>query len=348
MRIKFFIVTIILLCVPIITLATIPTTENQQNGIDVSNWQGYIDYNAVKNDGIDIVYIKSSQGSSIVDAYFRINYNNAKANNLKVGFYHFLTAQNEEEAIREAEFFASVISNTNPDCKLAMDFEVFGDLSIEQINNISRAFLEKVKEITGKEVIIYSDEYAAKNIFSKELADDYPLWIAEYGVEIPAQTNWEFWEGFQFTNEGIVSGIQGYVDRDKFTENIFLSDTSLVNPSGNEENYNQDETYTIQSGNTLSGISLRYGTTVRELVILNNIKNPNLIFPGEQIQVPINGNINNEILYDTNHIIYTVKSGNTLSGLARMFNTTVQEIARQNDIKNINLIYIGETLRINN
>ena len=63
-------------------------------GIDVSDWQGYIDYSKVKQAGIDIVYIKSSQGNNIKDPYFDLNYENAKANGLKVGFYHFLTATN--------------------------------------------------------------------------------------------------------------------------------------------------------------------------------------------------------------------------------------------------------------
>lgn len=348
MKLKTFIIIMFLAVLPVISFSTQPSNNQIHNGIDVSNWQEYIDYSSVKNTGIDVVYIKSSQGNNIVDAYFRINYNNAKENGLKVGFYHFLTARNEQEAITEAEFFSSVISNTTPDCKLAMDFEVFGDLDISEINNISRAFLERVKEITGKEVIIYSDEYNARNVFSKELANDYPLWIAEYGVEIPAETNWEFWEGFQYTSEGEVPGVRGFVDRDKFTESVFLSEASQIRQSGKEENYNQDTTYTVRSGNTLSGISLKYGTTVRELVTLNNIQNPNLIFPGEILKVPINGNVNNETLFDTNHIIYTVERGNTLSQLARMFNTTVQAIARQNNISNINLIYVGERLRINN
>lgn len=69
-------------------------------GIDVSNWQGYIDYSEVKNSGVEIVYIKASQGDSIVDPYFQTNYNNAKANGLKIGLYHFLTATNVEEARR--------------------------------------------------------------------------------------------------------------------------------------------------------------------------------------------------------------------------------------------------------
>ncbi|MCI9366454.1 MAG: hypothetical protein HFJ54_08160 [Clostridia bacterium] len=154
-------------------------------GIDVSNWQGYINYQSVKAEGIDIVYIKSSQGTNITDPYFRINYDNAKANGLKVGFYHYLTARNANEAIKEAEYFSSVISGTEPDCKLAMDFEYFGNLNADEINNISITFLEKVKELTGKDLVIYSDLYNSRNTFRKDLSSKYPLWIAEYRCICP-------------------------------------------------------------------------------------------------------------------------------------------------------------------
>ena len=75
-----------------LTYAITSQSELEYQGIDVSNWQGYIDYSQVKQDGIDIVYIKASQGSDFKDPYFDINYDNAKANGLNVGFYHFLTA----------------------------------------------------------------------------------------------------------------------------------------------------------------------------------------------------------------------------------------------------------------
>lgn len=348
MKLKTFIIALLLAFLPLTAFATTLSGNEIYDGIDVSNWQGYINYEAVKNDGIDIVYIKSSQGENIVDSYFKVNYNNAKVNGLKVGFYHFLTARNEEEAIRQAEFFSSVISNTNPDCKLAMDFEEFGNLTVEEVNNISRIFLEKVKEITGKEVIIYSDLSNARNVFGYELAQNYPLWIAEYGVQSPSQSNWEYCDGFQYTSRGEVLGIRGYVDKDKFTDEILLNDNSQIKQSGNPENYNHDATYIVQKGDTLSGIALKYKTTVNELVILNNIKNPNLIYPGEEFKVPINGNVGNELEFDTNHIVYTVQRGNTLSEIALRFNTTVQEIAELNHIRNVNLIYIGERLRITN
>jgi GH25 family lysozyme M1 (1,4-beta-N-acetylmuramidase) len=75
-----------------ITYAITPSSNQQYQGIYVSDWQGYIDYSKVSESGIEIVYIKASQGSNIKDPYFDINYENAKANGLKVGFYHFLTA----------------------------------------------------------------------------------------------------------------------------------------------------------------------------------------------------------------------------------------------------------------
>ena len=77
-----------------ITYALTPNSEPIYEGIDVSDWQGYIDYRQVREAGIEVVYIKASQGSDFKDPYFDINYENAKANGLKVGFYHFMTATN--------------------------------------------------------------------------------------------------------------------------------------------------------------------------------------------------------------------------------------------------------------
>ena len=74
------------------TKAITPISNIQYEGIDVSDWQGYINYEEVKKSGVKVVYIKASQGNNIKDPYFDINYENAKNKGLKVGFYHFLTA----------------------------------------------------------------------------------------------------------------------------------------------------------------------------------------------------------------------------------------------------------------
>lgn len=132
------------------TYALTPASNEIYDGIDVSDWQGYINYSEVKNSGIQIVYIKASQGTSIKDPYFDINYENAKANGLKVGFYHFLEATNTEEAKQEANFFASVISGKEPDCKLAMDYEQFNGSGVEEINNILKSIFRKCKNVNTK------------------------------------------------------------------------------------------------------------------------------------------------------------------------------------------------------
>ena len=87
------------------TYAITSLSNLEYQGIDVSNWQGYIDYRKVKESGIEVVYIKSSQGSNIKDPYFDINYENAKVNGLKVGFYHFLTATNTRRSRTRSKIF---------------------------------------------------------------------------------------------------------------------------------------------------------------------------------------------------------------------------------------------------
>ncbi len=91
-------------------------------------------------------------------------------------------------------------------------------------------------------------------------------------------------------------------------------------------------TYTVRPGDTLSQIAQRHGTTVDELVRLNNIRNPNLIYPGQELRLPAR--------------TYTVRPGDTLSQIAQRHGTTVDELVRLNNIRNPNLIYPGQELRL--
>ena len=332
-------------------LAITPLSNLEYQGIDVSNWQGYIDYSEVKRSGIEVIYIKASQGTNIKDAYFEINYENAKANRLKVGFYHFLTATNTEEAEQEARFFASVISGKTPDCKLVMDYETFGGVGVEESNEIAQVFLETTRRLTNKDIIIYSDLSNSQGRFSGELAQNYQLWLAYYSGEERLQgieTRWSNYIGLQYSDRGRISGINGAVDLDRFSEEIFLDEISEVpvteNPTGTINT--ETITYTVQRGDTLWAIARRYGTTAEEIAEINNISNPNLIYPGQQLKIPTNSTTQGEETRGTGDIIYTVQRGDTLSKIAREYNVTVAHIVELNDISNPNLIYPGEKLRI--
>lgn len=97
-----------------------------------------------------------------------------------------------------------------------------------------------------------------------------------------------------------------------------------------------ENTYFVQSGDTLSGIAAKFGTTVSDLVSRNHIANPNVICVGQKIYLAGNGQSN----------AYTIKIGDTLSGIASVFHTTWQELAQKNNIVNPNVIYIGQTIQI--
>lgn len=389
----------------IVVAALMPSSEPTYFGMDVSSYQGYINYDLVRQDGIQYVYIKATEGTWYTDKYLRYNYENAKRVGMKVGFYHFVRARSEEGAIAEARYFANAISGMEPDCRLAMDFEIFGNLSYWEVNYISRIFLEETKRLTGKDMVIYSNTNSAINMFSRELANNYPLWVAHYGVSQPSDNGkWASWVGFQYTSKGRLNGINGNVDLDRFTKEILL-DSSEIRPVPKPEpepdeptkgetiyytvkwgdtlnklarqygttvqsivdlnnianpnliyvgqrliiqvNSSQDQkeiVYTVVRGDTLSQIALNYGTTVNSIVSLNNIPNPNLIFPGQKIIIRTYGD--NDDLHDCNHILYRIKWGDTLTSIARRYGVTIQSIVDENNIANPNLIYAGSLLRI--
>ena len=99
----------------------------------------------------------------------------------------------------------------------------------------------------------------------------------------------------------------------------------------------------VQAGDTLSRIAEKYNTSYTYLAQINNIENPNLIYVGEKINIP-NSNINT--VRDTSHILYIVKSGDTLSGISLKYDVSINTLVSLNDIQNPNLIYVGEILRI--
>ena len=120
----------LLLCAP--ALAIGPVSGEQMRGMDVSVYQGNVDFAAAKADGIETVYIRAGYGETGVDAYYRQHYEGASAAGLKVGFYHYMDAVTEEGARRQAAHFAALIRDLPADCRPVMDFETFGGMDREE------------------------------------------------------------------------------------------------------------------------------------------------------------------------------------------------------------------------
>lgn len=193
-------------------------------GIDVSHWDGKVDYAKVKASGISVVYIKASQGTRGVDPMLEENYKGASAQNLKIGFYHFFTPLNEQDTLLQAEHFVNTIKGKTYHCRLALDIEINdAKLSKATITKLAILFLNRVKQLTGHGTVVYTyTGYAKENLIQD--IKDYRLWIAHYGVNEPGDNGiWPNWIGFQYSEKGKVQGVSGACDLNKFTEDIILA-----------------------------------------------------------------------------------------------------------------------------
>lgn len=318
---------------PCFSMVATPSTTRIYQGIDVSAYQGNIDFSSVADSGIEVVYIRAGEGSDYIDPYFAQNSANANQAHLHIGYYHYVTASNTSQAIQQAQFFYSLIQDKPMNCRPAMDFESFPGLSPEEILAIATTYMSTLSRLLGDTPAIYSDVYNLDHLWGDALTA-YPLWVAEYGPASPSSLGaFSSWAGFQYSDTGNISGIVGNVDLDYFTNSIFLS-TPSPSPSPSPVH----NTYTVAPGNTLSGIAWEYNTSAEELASINSIINPNLIYPGEVLQLPTPSSPPAQ---------YVVKPGDTLSSIAYRFQIPLATLLQDNPISNPNLIYPGEIIALN-
>lgn len=258
--------------------------EKNYKGIDVSNWQGNIDFGNVKDSGVQIVYMKATEGTSFVDKKFDQNYSAAKAQGLKVGFYHYFKPLLNAKA--QAKHFATIIQGKTSDCRLALDIESSDNLSRIALTDRALEFINELKSITGMDVVVYTYTYFARGNIDSRLGV-YPLWIAHYGVSTPGDNPiWKNWVGFQYSSTGKVPGVSGNCDLNEFTDGILLNGVNVPEkPETPEEAPSNDGNYVVKAGDTLSGIAAKYGTTYQQLAAINGISDPSKIYVGQIIKL---------------------------------------------------------------
>ena len=192
------------------------TTVSKFKGIDISHYNGDINFTKVKAAGIQVVYIKATEGTSYVDNYLGINYNGAKSAGLKTGFYHFLVGTSSPET--QARNFYNNIKDKQNDLKPILDVETNGF----DVMDYTLRFINEFKKISNMDIGIYTYSDFISNLDSR-LAK-YTLWEANWyksTSNLPANNIWSFRAGHQYTEKGIIDGINGNVDLDEFTQDIF-------------------------------------------------------------------------------------------------------------------------------
>ena len=330
-------------------------------GIDVSNWSGYINWRDVREAGIEVAIIQASEGTFYRDPYLHEFYDGAKENGIKVGFYHFFNPGSSPTPSEQARYFVDTIRGLDSDLKLVLDLEQTGGLDNYEVTRQAKEFLEEVRNYSGLDVAVYTyTNFAQYNLYEGLGLSEYPLWIAQLSEGGPSPNPiWgNKYVAWQYSDTGRVRGINASTDLDLIYDGMFLDDREDIPkdqkqpqriPGTRQEPSTQSGViyYTVQEGDTLISIAQKYDTTVHEIAVTNSIANPNLIYVGEILKIPTNSRGNLAAPSSRQYIkTYIVQSGDTLTSIAKKFNTTVERIALLNNIINPNLIYPGQILKI--
>lgn len=209
-------------------------TEKTAVGIDVSEWQGNINWEKVKAAGVDYVMIRAGfrgTSSGIVKPDKRAGeyYAGAKAAGLKVGFYFYSQARTVAEAKEEAQFLMDTVKDYDVDLPLVCDWEyadrrtnprLYG-MKKQKVTDCIRAFCDTVRA-EGYPIMFYVNNYVMKEKIYVEQLADYSLWYADYNrYYLNAPYRVDMW---QYTDKGRVSGISGNVDMNVlFLENSIFA-----------------------------------------------------------------------------------------------------------------------------
>ena len=248
-------------------------------GLDVSEFQGEIDWEKVKAAGYKFAMLRAGYGYNTVDKHFRRNAAECNRIGLPIGAYWFCYAFSQEKAVQEADGCIRTVSEYRLDYPVCYDIEQASADYIEKqgvsftpalARNIVKRFCSRIEE-KGYYAMFYTNRSFLDTYIGTEPAKRYAFWYARY-------------------IKGNVDLDLGYVDYPAVIKKAGLnhlagdSHTTAPSPSA------QYITYVIQPGDTLSEIAKRYGTTVDTLTKLNKISDPNKIYAGNTIRVPENIN----------------------------------------------------------
>lgn len=320
-------------------------------GIDISTYQRDMNLGVAKNEGVRFAIIRGMYGNK-KDTAFESNYQKAKAQGLGVGCYWWTRAVNEAQAREEAQILVDTCLKGKQ-----FDYPIYIDVEDGLLQNLGKSKVDAI--ITSALTTLekngyYAGFYMNQNWYNNycngsSLAKRFTSWIAKWSTSQPVCDMWQFGGETNYIRTNKIAGMtcdQDYAYKDfpsiikKGGFNGYGKNTPVTpTPQPAPAPQPTTTTYTVQKGDTLSGIASKYGTTYQELARINGISDPNKIYPGQVLKI-------NGTAPAPSTTTYIVKAGDTLSGIASKFGTTWQRLAQVNGIKDPNKIYPNQKLVI--
>ena len=337
-------------------------------GTDLSKYQGNTAQFVRNDDEFTISQVGGmyEDGSSYTQSTYTNQVKSALMQNKRAHTYIWLqTGNNSYLAKKAVNTFLPTINSTVPKGSIiALDCEAgYGN----DINGNTNAVLDAMTTVknAGYTPVFYSYQgYAHAHFDMNRIIATYPnsFWIAGYPYRngiypapmeyFPSDNGVCIWQ-FSDHGSGANSVALDYdIDLLGITRNGYkngnankpVTTTPIIQQAKEDKKViNDTKTYTVKSGDTLSGIATRFNTTYQDLARINNIASPYVIYPNQVIKIKGDNTVANN---SSNTTIYTVQSGDTLSSIANKFGTSYQALASLNGISNPNYIYVGQVLKV--
>ncbi len=196
-------------------------TGSTVKGVDVSTYQGSVNWASAKSAGIVFGIARMSDGLNYPDNEFAANWKNMKAQGIVRGVYQFF--EPAQDPTQQANMLLNAVNSAGgfipEDLPPVMDIEVTGGQSPSTIQAHMQTWLNVIEKAVGRKPIIYTAAFMSSNIGSG--FGSYPLWVANWGVSCPTMpSGWTAWKFWQNADNGSVSGISGAVDTDEFNGSL--------------------------------------------------------------------------------------------------------------------------------
>lgn len=297
--------------------------------IDVSKWNGIIDYRQVIADGVRGVIIRAGYGSHVEnkDPYFEINYRGAKAVGLSVGAYWYSYADTVKGAKAEAEACIEVIYGKQ------FEYPIYYDIEEKQQLLKGKAFCTNIGTIwcdtltlAGFLPGIYASKSHLTDYIDNTLAIRCPIWVAQYADTCTYKRPYGMW---QYTDKGKVMGVKTDCDISWCTYDY----PAYVKSQG-INGYASHKPISIIAKEVIAG---KWGD--------GEIRRAKLVNAGYNYE-DVQKQVNTVLTQKAESNYYVIKKGDTLSAIAKAYGTTVQKLKSLNKIANVNMIQIGQKIRI--
>lgn len=259
-------------------------------GIDVSKWNGNINWDKVKSAGINFAIVREGYGKRDprqVDKKFKDNINGAKSVGIHTGVYHYSYADSVDDAINEAQFCLENVQGLKLEYPIVIDIEDKEQLKLNnrQRTDIVKAFCSEIERVGYYAAFYCNLNWLNNYLIRDELLPKYDLWLAQWSVGAPS-VSCGIW---QKSDRGSIDGISGNVDLNvAYKDYANIMKNKGLNgfaPSNANKNYFE---YTVKKGDTLWVIAQRYlgsGYKYREIRELNAL-NSDMIYPGQTLKIP--------------------------------------------------------------